>query len=51
MGVVYGRVAFNDGADCLYHSERATVSDAIAQQSAARGMTYQEWQQKVAGKG
>ena len=51
MGVVYGRVAFNDGADCRYHSERGKAPADISQQSACRGMTVQEWQQRLMGKG
>ena len=53
MGVVYGRVAFNDGKDCAYHSERgkdAAAPEQVAMQSASRGMTYQEWQKRMTGK-
>ena len=53
LGVVYGRTAFNY-KPCAYHSERgkdaAAVPDGIAMQSAAGGMTMQEWERRMTGK-
>lgn len=45
VGAVYGRVAF-DYAGCVQHSSNPP---ALTQQSETRGMTYQQWVQRIGG--